>query len=120
MLNYCVSLVRYKLTMKLYIKYMVSQRCKMLVVQELTKLDLHVIVVDLGVVEILEEISKEDWEKLRSSVRKQVVEKINRLLKTNIESLIEEEDYLDPPRISERTNSFAGALYGASSNDRIG
>ncbi|MNJ86372.1 HTH-type transcriptional regulator YesS [compost metagenome] len=44
---------------------MVSQRCKMLVVEELVKLDLHVIVVDLGVVEILEEISKEDWQKLR-------------------------------------------------------
>jgi diapolycopene oxygenase len=33
--------------------------------------------------------------------------------------LIEEEYYLDPLRISERTNSFAGALYGASSNDRM-
>lgn len=61
----------------------------------------------------------QDWEKLRLKVRKQVIEKINRLLKTDIESLIEEEDYLDPPRISERTNSFAGALYGASSNDRM-
>lgn len=61
----------------------------------------------------------QDWEKLRLKVRKQVIEKINRLLKTDIGSLIEEEDYLDPPRISERTNSFAGALYGASSNDRM-
>ena len=53
---------------------MVSQRCKMLVVQELTKLDLHVIVVDLGVVEILEEISKEDWEKLRFRLLKSGLE----------------------------------------------
>ncbi len=61
----------------------------------------------------------QDWEKLRLNTRKMVVQKINRILKTNIESLIEEEDYLDPIRISDRTNSFAGALYGASSNDRM-
>ncbi len=29
------------------------------------------------------------------------------------------EEYLDPIRIEERTSSFAGALYGASSNDRM-
>ncbi|MGV3611711.1 MAG: 1-hydroxycarotenoid 3,4-desaturase CrtD [Fluviicola sp.] len=61
----------------------------------------------------------QDWEKLRADVRKTIIEKINRILKTDIEPLIEEEDYLDPVRISERTNSFAGALYGASSNDRM-
>lgn len=61
----------------------------------------------------------QDWEKLRLSVRQAVIEKVNRILKTDLESLIEEEDYLDPIRISERTNSFAGALYGASSNDRM-
>lgn len=61
----------------------------------------------------------QDWVELRPKIRKQVIEKINRLLKTDIESLIEEEDYLDPLRISERTNSFAGALYGASSNERM-
>lgn len=61
----------------------------------------------------------QDWEKLRSEVRKTIIQKINRMLKTDIEFLIKEEDYLDPLRISERTNSFAGALYGASSNDRM-
>lgn len=61
----------------------------------------------------------QDWEKLRRKVRQSVIQKINRMLKTEVESLIEEEDYLDPVRISERTNSFAGALYGASSNDRM-
>ncbi|MES2794562.1 MAG: helix-turn-helix domain-containing protein, partial [Bacteroidota bacterium] len=43
--------------MKLYIKYMVSARCKMIVKEELKKLGLHFIVVDLGVVEIMEELS---------------------------------------------------------------
>ena len=45
--------------MKLYIKYMVSNRCKMAVRDELKKLGLHFIVVDLGVVEIMENISME-------------------------------------------------------------
>ncbi|TSJ41900.1 1-hydroxycarotenoid 3,4-desaturase CrtD [Fluviicola chungangensis] len=61
----------------------------------------------------------QDWEKLRTCVRKTIIKKMNRILKTDIESLIEEEDYLDPVRISDRTNSFAGALYGASSNNRM-
>jgi diapolycopene oxygenase len=61
----------------------------------------------------------QDWEKLRSEVRHACITKINRILKIDLESVIEVEDYLDPIRISERTNSFAGALYGASSNDRM-
>jgi phytoene desaturase len=61
----------------------------------------------------------QDWEALRMQVRKDCLEKISRILQTDIESLIEAEDYLNPIRISERTNSFAGALYGASSNDRM-
>ncbi len=61
----------------------------------------------------------QDWEKLRLQVRERTIQKINRILKTDIEAMIEEEDYLDPVRISDRTNSFAGALYGASSNDRM-
>lgn len=61
----------------------------------------------------------QDWEALRKKIREQTIRKINRVLKTDLESFIEEEDYLDPIRIAERTNSFAGALYGASSNDRM-
>lgn len=61
----------------------------------------------------------QDWEKLRLQIREYCIQKINRVLKTSIEMLIEAEDFLDPIRISERTNSFAGALYGASSNDRM-
>ena len=44
---------------------MVSLRCKMVVKDELIKLGLHFVVVDLGMVEILEEISNEDRERLR-------------------------------------------------------
>lgn len=45
--------------MKLFIKFMVSLRCKMLVKEELKKLGLHFIVVELGEIEIMETISDE-------------------------------------------------------------
>ena len=51
--------------MKLYIKYMVSNRCKMAVKEELKKLGLHFIIVDLGEVEIMENISAEQREQLK-------------------------------------------------------
>ena len=54
--------------MKLYIKYMVSNRCKMAVKEELKKLGLHFIVVDLGEVEIMESITLDQREKLKLSL----------------------------------------------------
>ncbi len=51
--------------LKIYIKYMVSTRCKMLVKQELRKLGLHFIVVDMGVVDIMEELDEFQRESLR-------------------------------------------------------
>lgn len=63
--------------------------------------------------------SGQDWEALRSQIRGNVLRKLSRVLRTEIEPLIEAEDYLDPVRIEARTSSHAGALYGASSNDRM-
>lgn len=51
--------------MKLFIKYMVSNRCKTAVALELKKLELHFIVVDLGEVEIMENITDEQKELLK-------------------------------------------------------
>jgi hypothetical protein len=44
---------------------MVSLRCKMIVKEELTKLGLHYIIVDLGTVEILESITEAQREQLK-------------------------------------------------------
>ena len=63
--------------------------------------------------------SGQDWETMRKVIRSSIIKKLNATLGENIESLIEEEDYLDPIRIEQRTSSFGGALYGASSNDRM-
>lgn len=47
---------------------MVSTRCKMAVKEELMKLGLHFIVVDLGEVEIMENISEEQREQLKTGL----------------------------------------------------
>src|SRR3954470_5171965 len=54
--------------LKLYIKYMVSNRCKMAVKEELKKLGLHFLVVDLGEVEIMEDLSAEQRAELKSGL----------------------------------------------------
>jgi AraC-like DNA-binding protein len=51
--------------LKVFIKYMVSNRCKMVVKEELKKLGLHFIVVDLGEVEIMETTSVSQQEQLK-------------------------------------------------------
>ena len=54
--------------LKLYIKYMVSARCKKAVKTELRKLGLHFVVVDLGEVEIMEDISNEERMELKMAL----------------------------------------------------
>lgn len=54
--------------MKLYIKYMVSTRCKIAVKEELKKLGLHFIVVDLGEVEIMETLSADQTSRLKAAL----------------------------------------------------
>lgn len=60
--------------MKLYIKYMVSLRCKMLVKAEVENLGLECISVDLGQVEIRGEISEEQRETLRTNLKRSGLE----------------------------------------------
>ena len=54
--------------MKLYIKFMVSLRCKILVKQELKKLGIHYSSVDLGLVEIIGEITEDKRNKLKAAL----------------------------------------------------
>ncbi len=60
--------------MKLYIKYMVSLRCKMMVKEELLKLGLHYVIVDLGMVEILEDINEDQRQQLKLNLMKSGLE----------------------------------------------
>jgi phytoene desaturase len=63
--------------------------------------------------------SGQNWEQMRTQLRQQVIDKLSRLLQTDIASAIEVEEYLDPIRIEERTGSYMGSLYGTSSNSKM-
>lgn len=51
--------------------------------------------------------------------KQHIIQKLNRLLQTDIESLIETEEILNPVLIEERTMSYQGSLYGTSSNSKL-
>jgi phytoene desaturase len=61
----------------------------------------------------------QDWDALIAGARISIIKKLNRLLDTDIESLIDSEDILDPRSIEMRTSSFQGSLYGTSSNNKF-
>jgi phytoene desaturase len=50
--------------------------------------------------------------------RKNIIDKLHRTLRVNVESCIETEDVLHPKLLEERSGSYLGALYGASSNSK--
>ncbi|MGB3467831.1 MAG: AraC family transcriptional regulator [Cyclobacteriaceae bacterium] len=54
--------------MKLYIKYMVSLRCKMMVKEELKKLGLRYTTVELGMIEIFDDITIDQRNKLKENL----------------------------------------------------
>jgi len=62
---------------------------------------------------------KQHWDDLKAQCRKAVIDKLNRILKTDLEPLIEVEETSDPLRIEQETGSYKGALYGTSSNSRF-
>lgn len=60
--------------MRIYIKYMVSLRCKMLVKDELLKIGVKYLNLELGMVEILEDITTEQRNQLRKNLLKSGLE----------------------------------------------
>ena len=61
----------------------------------------------------------QNWKLLVQNAREKIIKKINLFLNTDLEKLIEYEDYMDPTKIEFKTGSFQGSLYGSSSNDRM-
>lgn len=59
------------------------------------------------------------WTEIVRETRQKVIQKLSKNLKTAIEPLIEVEDVLDPVIMEQKTGSFAGSLYGTSSNNRM-
>ena len=60
----------------------------------------------------------QDWEKVISSTKKNIIKKLNRMLGVSIEHYIACEHVLDPRTIETITGSYQGSLYGTASNNR--
>jgi phytoene desaturase len=61
----------------------------------------------------------QNWDELKKRARKSIIEKLNTLLSINLNDLIVSETITDPIVIEEKTGSFAGSLYGTSSNNKL-
>ncbi len=63
--------------------------------------------------------SGQNWDMFITEARENMIQKINRMLKTDIRPLIETEIIFDPRVIENRTSSAFGAIYGNSSNNKF-
>ena len=61
----------------------------------------------------------QDWDQIKNKLKEKTIAKLNRILKVDLDSLIQEEEVLMPPLIEQKTSSHLGALYGSSSNDKM-
>ena len=61
----------------------------------------------------------QDWTSLKAAARKNIINKLNRILGCSLEDLIMEEMVWEPIGIEEQTSSYRGALYGAASNSKF-
>ena len=59
----------------------------------------------------------QDWDELIPGIRTNTLDKLSRILDSDIQAIIEYEEVLDPRSIEGKTSSYQGALYGASSNN---
>lgn len=89
--------------MKLYIKYMVSRRCKMMVKEELHKLGVRYVVLDLGMVEVPEDLSTEQLDQFKANLAKSGLELLDdkksiliERIKNTIVDMIHHSDELPP------------------------
>ncbi|MFO8022802.1 MAG: helix-turn-helix domain-containing protein [Perlabentimonas sp.] len=108
---------------KLYIKYMVSLRCKLMVKEELKKLGIEYLVIDLGVVEILEDITQEQRDLLKVNLQKTGLELLDdkrsiliERIKSVIVEMIHYSDELPKIKYSDYISEKLGYDYTYLSN----
>ena len=61
----------------------------------------------------------QDWTQIVNRLRSHIITNISKRLNVNLKNLIVCEEVLTPPDIESKTQSYMGALYGASSNDTM-
>ncbi|MDB4655886.1 phytoene desaturase family protein [Flavobacteriales bacterium] len=59
----------------------------------------------------------QNWDEWIKIARQNVISKLNRILKTDVESHIVFEEVLDPRKVNEETNAAFGAVFGNASNN---
>ncbi len=60
----------------------------------------------------------QNWNEIVSVLRKNIIEKLSKVLKTDIESLIEVEEVMDPLKVEALYSGKQGSIYGNASNSR--
>ena len=60
----------------------------------------------------------QDWEKTIAQARRNILDKLERMMGVSLSDLIVTEEVLSPPEIDKQTGSVNGSLYGSSSNSR--
>lgn len=63
-------------------------------------------------------IEDQNWQETIASTRKNIIQRINTQLKTDIEKYIVEEEHMDPRIIESKYFGKQGSIYGNSSNSR--
>ena len=93
--------------MKLHIKYMVSNRCKMVVRMALKDMNIHFVLLELGEVEIMERLTGEQREKLKHTLEEAGLELIDdkrsiliEKIKSTIIDLVHNSDETIKPKLS--------------------
>lgn len=60
----------------------------------------------------------QDWDAIIKKTKQDVLKKLSKILNVDFKKLINFESILDPRKIEANTQSYQGALYGASSNNK--
>lgn len=104
--------------MRIYIKYMVSLRCKMLVKDELLKIGVKHVNLELGMVEILEDITAEQRNQLKENLLKSGLELLDdkksiliEKIKTVITQMIHYSDEIPKVNYSDYISEKVGNNY---------
>lgn len=61
----------------------------------------------------------QNWDELIAVAKTNILQKLTRILKKDINKLIKCESILDPQSIEAKTSSYQGSLYGTSSNSKF-
>lgn len=104
--------------MKLYIKYMVSLRCKMMVQDELRKLNIKYGAIELGRVDLIEKISRKKYKQLKKNLLRSGLELLDNKksilvekIKNTIVEMIHHSDTFPKVKYSEYISNKLGYDY---------